>query len=79
MCQILHSHDDVQARALLDEFLLQHEVEISRVIKRAQRIAHLDYKDKETAFSYFGQALMQMIQNRWRAKNAATGTSQVFN
>lgn len=78
MCQILHTRDQDAARALLDEFLLDHEVEIARVIRRAQRVAHLDYRDKETAFSYFGQALMKMVDQRWRAKTGP-GTSQVFN
>lgn len=78
MCQILHTRDQGAARALLDEFLLDHEVEIARVIRRAQRVAHLDYRDKETAFSYFGQALMKMVDQRWRSKNGP-GTSQVFN
>lgn len=78
MCQILHTRDQEAARALLDDFLLENEAEIARVIRRAQRIAHLDYRDKDTALSYFGQALMKMVDTRWRAKTG-TGTSQVFN
>ncbi|MGO2313867.1 hypothetical protein ACTXKH_19235 [Brachybacterium tyrofermentans] len=78
MCQILHTRDQEAARALLDDFLLENEAEIARVIRRAQRIAHLDYRDKDTALSYFGQALMKMVDTRWRAK-AGPGTSQVFN
>src|SRR5699024_47336 len=68
MCQILHTRDEAAARALLDEFLLANEAEIARVIRRAQRVAHLDYRDKDTAFSFFGQALMKMVDQRWRAK-----------
>src|SRR5699024_11261734 len=60
MCQILHTRDEPTARALLDEFLLANEAEIARVIRRAQRVAHLDYRDKDTAFSFFGQALMKI-------------------
>ncbi|APX31739.1 hypothetical protein BH708_02300 [Brachybacterium sp. P6-10-X1] len=78
VCQILHTRDQAAARALLDQFLLANEVEIARVIRRAQRVAHLDYRDKDTAYSYFGQALMKMIDQRWRAKTGP-GTSQVFN
>lgn len=78
MCQILHTRDEAKARTLLDEFLLANEAEIARVIRRAQRVAHLDYRDKGTAFSYFGQALMKMVDQRWRAKTGH-GTSQVFN
>lgn len=78
MCQILHTRDQEAARALLDDFLLENEAEIARVIRRAQRIAHLDYRDKDTALSYFGQALMKMVDTRWRAKTGH-GTSQVFN
>src|SRR5699024_7429831 len=77
MCQILHTRDEATARALLDEFLLANEAEIARVIRRAQRVAHLDYRDKDTAFSFFGQALMKMVDQRWRAKTGP-GTSQVF-
>lgn len=79
MCRILHTPGHDETRDLLDEFLLEHETEIARVLRRAQSIARLDYRDRETVFSYFGQALMQMTQNRWRTKNAANGTSQVFN
>lgn len=78
MCQILHTRDQDQVRSLLDEFLLANEVEIARVVRRAQRVAHLDYRDKGTAMSYFGQALMKMVDSRWRSKSGP-GTSQVFN
>ena len=78
MCQILHTRDQDQVRSLLDEFLLANEVEIARVVRRAQRVAHLDYRDKGTAMSYFGQALMKMVDSRWRSKSGH-GTSQVFN
>src|SRR5699024_5979960 len=75
MCQILHTRDEPTARALLDDFLLANEAEIARVIRRAQRVAHLDYRDKDTAFSFFGRALMKMVDPRWRAKTGH-GTSQ---
>src|SRR5690625_688471 len=78
MCQILHARDREQARALLDDFLLDNEVEIARLTRRAQRVAHLDYRDKHAAMSYFGQALMKMVDTRWRSKTGP-GTSQVFN
>lgn len=78
MCQILHTRDREQARALLDDFLLDNEAEIARVVRRAQRVAHLDYRDKNAVMSYFGQALMKMVDTRWRAKTGP-GTSQVFN
>jgi len=78
MCQILHTRDEDTSRELLDEFLRANEAEIARVIRRAQRVAHLDYRDKDTAMSYFGQALMKMVDTRWRAKTGS-GTSQVFN
>src|SRR5699024_850652 len=78
MCQILHTRDEPTARALLDEVLLANESSIARAIRHALRVSHLDYRDKDTAFSVCGQALMKMVAQRWRAKTGH-GTSQVFN
>ncbi|MDN5898955.1 MAG: hypothetical protein L0H74_02695 [Brachybacterium sp.] len=78
LCLILHSADHAVARKLLDDFLATHEESITKVISRAQRIARLDPRDRETAMSYFGEALMKMIDTRWRAREG-NGTSQVFN
>ncbi|MFI8776594.1 hypothetical protein ACIGH6_05825 [Brachybacterium paraconglomeratum] len=78
MCQILHARTQEERRALLDGFLFTHEVEIGRVLKRAQHISHLDYRDKDIVFSYFGDALMRMLSTRWLAKDGP-GTSPVFN
>jgi len=78
MCQILHAHTRDERQTLLDDFLLTHQVEIARVLKRAQRISHLDYRDKDVVFSYFGDALMRMLWTRWTAKDGR-GTSPVFN
>lgn len=78
MCEILHARTQDERRALLDDFLFMHEREIARVLKRAQHISHLDYRDKDIVFSYFGDALMKMVDRRWQAKSG-TGTSSVFN
>ncbi|UQN30455.1 hypothetical protein [Brachybacterium kimchii] len=78
LCTILHTGDEEKAQTLLDDFLNAHHGEIEQVIKRVQYNAHLDYRDRVTPFSYFGQALLQMITNRWRAKDRE-GTTQVFN
>lgn len=78
MCQILHARNRVEKRVLLDEFLYTHESEIARVLKRAQHISRLDYHDKDLVLSYFGDALMRMLETRWRAKSGP-GTSSVFN
>lgn len=78
MCQILHARSRMERRDLLDAFLYTHESEISRVLKRAQHISHLDYRDKDLVFSYFGDALMRMLETRWKAKSGG-GTSSVFN
>lgn len=78
MCQILHARTRAEKRSLLDDFLFRYEREIVRVLKRAQHISHLDYRDKDVVFSYFGDALMKMIGHRWKAKTGA-GTSGVFN
>ncbi len=77
MCQILHARNRVEKRALLDEFLYTHESDIARVLKRAQHISRLDYHDKDLVLSYFGDALMRMLETRWRAKSGP-GTSSVF-
>src|SRR5690625_5088972 len=77
MCQILHTRDQDQVRSLLDEFLLANEVEIARVVRRAQRVAHLDYRDKHAAMSYFGQALMKMVDSRWRSKSGRSEERRV--
>ncbi|WP_010534549.1 hypothetical protein [Brachybacterium squillarum] len=78
MCQILHARNRVEKRVLLDEFFNTHESEIARVLKRAQHISRLDYHDKDLVLSYFGDALMRMLETRWRAKSGP-GTSSVFN
>lgn len=78
MCQILHARTRVEKRDLLDEFLYTHESDIARVMKRAQHISRLDYRDKDLVFSYFGDALMRMLESRWRSKSGP-GTSSVFN
>ena len=71
MCQILHSRTRDDRRALLDDFLFTYEREIARVLMRAQHISHLDYRDKDVVFSYFGDALMKMVDRRWMAKSGA--------
>lgn len=78
MCQILHARTRGEKQALLDDFLFTHETEVARVLKRAQHISRLDYRDKDLVFSYFGDALMRMLSTRWKAKDDA-GTSPVFN
>lgn len=79
MCEIVHTVDRDRARMLLDLFLSEHLVEVDRIIKRVQRGAHLDYRDKNEPFSYFGEALLRMVDRRWRAKDGGGGASQVFN
>lgn len=78
MCVILHTSDGDESRGLLETFLADHETEIRRVLARAQRIARLDHVDRLAVFSYFGQALMRMVNHRWRDKDGL-GTSAVFN
>lgn len=78
LCVILHLRDDDRFQSLLGEFLDDQSDEIARVIRRAKRIARLGREDDALALSYFGQALMKMIGNRWRAKGGRAGTSPVF-
>lgn len=78
ICTVLHEEDPRHRRELLDAFLLAQEASIARTIARVQRVARLDSRDKALAFSYFGQALLQMVDRRWLAKGGR-GVSQVFN
>ncbi|MCG7308038.1 MULTISPECIES: hypothetical protein [Brachybacterium] len=79
MCAVLHAGSHAQSRELLDSFIREHHKEISRILHRAKRTAHLDDEGDSLMFSYFGQALLHMVDQRWRAKNGGPGTSQVFN
>lgn len=78
MCEIVHTQDRGRARLLLEIFLTDHKVEVDRIMRRVQRGAHLDYRDKTEPFSYFGEALLRMVDRRWRGKDGV-GSSNVFN
>lgn len=78
LCMILHVRDEEWSRTLLSEFLDDQGDEIARVLRRAKRIARLGREDDAFALSYFGQALMKMVEHRWRARTGS-GTSEVFN
>lgn len=78
LCVILHLRDEDESRAALGEFLDDQAYEVARVLRRAKRIARLGRDDDAFALSYFGQALMKMIDTRWRAKGGRAGTSPVF-
>ena len=78
LCAILHTQDQHQRRELIDAFLVAQETSIARVLARVQRVARLEPRDRSVALSYFGQALLQMVDKRWLAKNGE-GASHVFN
>ncbi|WP_341855733.1 hypothetical protein [Brachybacterium sp. GPGPB12] len=78
LCAILHTHDQNQRRELIEAFLVAQEPSIARVLARVQRVARLEPRERPVALSYFGQALLQMVDKRWLAKNGG-GASHVFN
>lgn len=78
LCMVLHAGDGSEEHRLLAEFLDQQTREVCHVLQRVKRIAHLERGDEDLALSYFGQALMRMVKQRWRAKDGP-GTSPVFN
>lgn len=78
LCTVLHSRDEGERRRRLEEFLEDQMLEVRRVLGRVKRVARLQWNDDDLALSYFGQALMRMVAQRWRAKDGA-GTSPVFN
>ena len=78
MCTILHIQDRTHARAMLDTFFSEHAIEINRVLGRTMRIARLRRDEDDVALSYFGQALLRMINTRWRAKDDSPRTTPVF-
>src|SRR5699024_6921522 len=59
-------------------FLSAHATEINRVLGRTKRIARLRRDEDDVAMSYFGQALLRMIDTRWRAKDRSPCTTPVF-
>lgn len=79
LCVILHLKDEGRARAQLGAFLEDHSSDVSRILQRVKWIARLDRSEDTLALSYFGQALVRMVNVRWRAKDGRAGTSQVFN
>src|SRR5690625_2553001 len=78
LCNVLHADDEAEMRWRLDEFLEDQMLEARRVLRRVKRNAHLQCDDDDLALSYFGQALLRMVNQRWRAKDDP-GTSPVFN
>ena len=77
LCAILHTEEPACARQLLDMFLSDERASIARVLTRVRRVARLDTDEDGTALSYFGQALLRMLNKRWRAKTGP-GASRVF-
>lgn len=78
LCTILHEPDETRRRQLLDQFLDGESKTIGRVLTRAKRTARLRWEDDDVTLSYFGEALLRMVHQRWQAKDGA-GTSPVFN
>lgn len=78
LCTVLHACDEAELCWRLDAFLEGHLPEVRRVLVRVKRVARLQWDDDDLALSYFGQALMRMVAQRWRAKDGP-GTSPVFN
>ncbi|WP_394216282.1 hypothetical protein [Brachybacterium vulturis] len=78
LCTVLHACEEAELRWRLDAFLEGHLLEIRRVLARVKRVARLQWDDDDLALSYFGEALLRMLNQRWRAKDGS-GTSPVFN
>jgi len=78
LCTVLHACEEAELRWRLDAFLEGHLLEIRRVLARVKRVARLQWDDDDLALSYFGEALLRMVNQRWRAKDGS-GTSPVFN
>lgn len=78
LCRVVHSRDKAELRRRLDEFFNDQLLEVQRVLGRVKRIARLQWDDDDLALSYFGEALLRMVTQRWRAKDGP-GTSPVFN
>lgn len=78
LCAVLHARDEADRRRQLDVFIEINLVDVRRVLGRVKRIARLQWDDDDLALSYFGQALLRMVNQRWRAKDGPR-TSPVFN
>jgi len=78
LCAVLHADCEAEMRWRLEEFLEDQMLEVRRVLARVKRVARLQWDDDGVALSYFGQALLRMVTQRWRAKDGP-GTSPVFN
>lgn len=78
LCTVLHAASEAEASRRLNEFLEDQVLEVRRVLARVKRVARLQWEDDGLALSYFGQALLRMVTQRWRAKDGL-GTSPVFN
>lgn len=78
LCTMLHSSDEAEVQVRLEKFLGDQMLEVRRVLGRVRRVARLQWDDDDLALSYFGQALLRMVAQRWRAKDGP-GTSPVFN
>lgn len=78
LCTVLHAASEPEMCWRLDEFLADQMLEVRRVLARVKRVARLQWDDDDLALSYFGQALLRMVHQRWRAKDGP-GTSPIFN
>lgn len=78
LCTVLHAASDPEMLLRLEEFLEDQMQDVRRILGRVKRIARLQWDDDDLALSYFGQALLRMVTQRWRAKDGP-GTSPVFN
>lgn len=78
LCAVLHARGDAEMRRHLEQFLEEQSFEVRRVLGRVMRVARLQWGDDDLALSYFGEALLRMVNQRWRAKDGP-GTSAVFN
>ncbi|MFI8777259.1 hypothetical protein ACIGH6_09240 [Brachybacterium paraconglomeratum] len=78
LCAVLHARDEAERRRRLDGFFDVQMPDVRRVLARVKRVARMQWEDDDVALSYFGQALLRMVNQRWRAKDGP-GTSPVFN
>ncbi|MGP9681356.1 hypothetical protein ACT3T5_05220 [Brachybacterium sp. AOP3-A1-3] len=78
LCTVLHAASDPEMLLRLEEFLEDQIQDVRRILGRVKRIARLQWDDDDLALSYFGEALLRMVNQRWRAKDGP-GTSPVFN
>lgn len=68
LCAMVHEDDSERLMAMVGEFIEQNHSRVKRILSTVARNAHLPYNRKDDLISYFGEAVIKMVSEKWREK-----------